>query len=74
MHLKRWFKCYRCANLLAGAANASATDVYELKYGLSASAQSCRRAGMTFKDTSTALAVFAQNGLTDSPVVKKFAA
>lgn len=62
------------ANLLAGAANASATDVHELKYGLSASAAVAAGAGMTFKDTSTALAVFAQNGLTDSPVVKKFAA
>ncbi|PFN38134.1 phage tail tape measure protein [Bacillus thuringiensis] len=54
------------ANLLAGAANASATDVHELKYGLSASAAVAAGAGMTFKDTSTALAVFAQNGLKGS--------
>ncbi|KAA0742015.1 phage tail tape measure protein [Bacillus sp. AY3-1] len=54
------------ANLLAGAANASATDVHELKYGLSAVAAVAAGAGMTFKDTSTALAVFAQNGLKGS--------
>ncbi|WP_163093407.1 phage tail tape measure protein [Bacillus cereus] len=54
------------ANLLAGAANASATDVHELKYGLSASAAVAAGAGMSFKDTSTALAVFAQNGLKGS--------
>lgn len=54
------------ANLLAGAANASATDVHELKYGLSASAAVAAGAGMTFRDTSTALAVFAQNGLKGS--------
>ena len=62
MHLKRWFKCYRSANLLAGAANASATDVHELKYGLSASAAVAAGAGMTFKDTSTALAVLHRMG------------
>lgn len=54
------------ANLLAGAANASATDVHELRYGLAASAAVAAGAGMTFKDTSTALAVFAQNGLKGS--------
>ncbi|PGU49458.1 phage tail tape measure protein [Bacillus cereus] len=54
------------ANLLAGAANASATDVHELKYGLSATAAVAAGAGMTFKDTATVLAVFAQNGLKGS--------
>ncbi|MGE6682905.1 phage tail tape measure protein, partial [Bacillus thuringiensis] len=62
------------ANILSGAANASATDVRELKYGLSASSAVAAGAGMTFKDTATTLAVFAQNGLRNSPVVKKFAA
>lgn len=52
------------ANILSGAANASATDVRELKYGLAASSAVAAGAGMTFKDTATALAVFAQNGLT----------
>ncbi|PGC57955.1 phage tail tape measure protein [Bacillus toyonensis] len=54
------------ANILSGAANASATDVRELKYGLSASSSVAAGAGMTFKDTATTLAVFAQNGLKGS--------
>ncbi|QWI68515.1 phage tail tape measure protein [Bacillus mycoides] len=54
------------ANILSGAANASATDVRELKYGLSASSAVAAGAGMTFKDTATTLAVFAQNGLKGS--------
>jgi TP901 family phage tail tape measure protein len=54
------------ANLLAGAANASATDVGELKFGLAAVAAVASGAGMSFKDTTTALAVFAQNGLAGS--------
>ncbi|AYY28371.1 phage tail tape measure protein [Bacillus paranthracis] len=62
------------ANILSGAANASATDVRELKYGLAASSAVAAGAGMTFKDTATTLAVFAQNGLTYSPTVEKFAA
>ena len=51
---------------MSGAANASATDVRELKYGLSASSAVAAGAGLTFKDTATALAVFAQNGLKGS--------
>ncbi|PGR74830.1 phage tail tape measure protein [Bacillus cereus] len=62
------------ANILSGAANASATDVRELKYGLAASSAVAAGAGMTFKDTATTLAVFAQNGLTYSPVAERFAA
>ncbi|MBY7109995.1 MULTISPECIES: phage tail tape measure protein [Bacillus] len=54
------------ANILSGAANASATDVRELKYGLAASSAVAAGAGLTFKDTATALAVFAQNGLKGS--------
>ncbi|MDA1958512.1 phage tail tape measure protein [Bacillus cereus group sp. BcHK10] len=54
------------ANILSGAANASATDVRELKYGLAASSAVAAGAGMTFKDTATTLAVFAQNGLKGS--------
>jgi TP901 family phage tail tape measure protein len=62
------------ADILAGAANASATSVGELKYGLSMVSAVASGAGMSFKDTTTALAVFAQNGLIFSSVVKKFAA
>jgi TP901 family phage tail tape measure protein len=54
------------ANILAGAANASATDVGELKYGLSMVSAVASGVGLTFKDTNTALAVFAQNGLKGS--------
>ncbi|KYC71633.1 phage tail tape measure protein [Heyndrickxia coagulans] len=53
----------RAADLLAGAANASATDVEELKYGLSAVSAVASGVGLSFEDTTTALAEFAQNGL-----------
>lgn len=54
------------ANILAGAANASATDVSEMKYGLSMVSAVASGVGMSFKDTATALATFAQNGLKGS--------
>lgn len=54
------------ANILAGAANASSTDVGELKYGMSAAGSVAAGMGMNFKDTATALAVFANNGLKGS--------
>jgi|GEM_PF-1904912 len=56
----------RAADLLAGAANASATDVGELKYSLSAVSAVASGVGLSFEDTSSALAVFAQNGLKGS--------
>lgn len=56
----------QAADLLAGAANASATDVKELKFALAACASVASSVGISFKDTSTALAVFAQNGLKGS--------
>lgn len=54
------------ANTLAGAANASATSVGELKFGLSMVSAVASGLGVSFKDTNTALAVFAQNGLKGS--------
>ncbi|MGE1061801.1 phage tail tape measure protein [Megasphaera paucivorans] len=54
------------ADTLAGAANASATSVGELKYSLAACSAVAAGAGMSFDDTNTALAVFAQNGLKGS--------
>jgi len=54
------------ADILAGAANASATNVSELKLGLSQVSSVASGMGMSFKDTSTALAAFAQNGLKGS--------
>lgn len=54
------------ANQMAGAANASATDVHELQYGLSAVSAVASGVGLSFNDTTNALAVFAQNGLKGS--------
>lgn len=54
------------ANILAGAANASAADIKGLQLGLQMSSAVAAGAGMSFKDTATALAVFAQNGLKSS--------
>lgn len=54
------------ADLLAGAANASATSVAEMKYGLSMVSAVASGVGLSFKDTNSALAVFAQNGLKGS--------
>ncbi|PLR93237.1 phage tail tape measure protein [Bacillus sp. T33-2] len=64
----------QAADLLAGAANASATSVSEMKFGLSMVSAVASGVGLSFKDTTTALASFAQNGLTFSPVVRKLAA
>lgn len=54
------------ANVLAGAANASASDVMGLKLGLSQVSAVASGVGFSFNDTATALAVFAQNGLKGS--------
>lgn len=56
----------KAADILAGAANASATSVGEMKYGLAMTSAVAAGMGLTFKDTSTTLAVFAQNGLKGS--------
>ena len=56
----------QASDILAGAANASATSVGELKLGLSAVSAVASAVGMSFKDTNTALAIFAQNGLKGS--------
>ncbi|WP_026694082.1 phage tail tape measure protein [Peribacillus kribbensis] len=56
----------RAADILAGAANASATDVQELKFGLSMVSAVASGVGLTFEETSTTLAAFAQNGLKGS--------
>lgn len=54
------------ADILSGAANASATSVRELKLGLSAVSAVSSLAGFSFKETNLALAVLAQNGLKSS--------
>ncbi|MBM6701769.1 phage tail tape measure protein [Megasphaera elsdenii] len=54
------------ADILAGAANASATSVQEMRYSLAACSAVAAGAGVSFDDTNTALAVFAQNSLRGS--------
>jgi TP901 family phage tail tape measure protein len=56
----------KAADILAGAANASATDVMELKMGLSQASAVASAVGLSFEDTVTTLAEFAQNGLKGS--------
>ncbi|GIP38636.1 hypothetical protein J31TS4_19160 [Paenibacillus sp. J31TS4] len=56
----------QAADILAGAANASATSVHELKFGLAAVSAVASGVGLSFDDTTTALAAFAQNGLKGS--------
>lgn len=56
----------KAADILAGAANASATSVDELRYGLSQVSVVADNLGLSFFDTSAALALFANNGLKGS--------
>ncbi len=56
----------KAADILAGAANASATGVQELQYGLAQVSSIASGVGLTFEDTATALAVMAQSGLKGS--------
>ncbi|MGG3623868.1 phage tail tape measure protein [Bacillus gobiensis] len=56
----------QAADLLAGAANASATSVSEMKFGLSQVSAVASGAGLSFADTTAALATFANNGLKGS--------
>lgn len=56
----------KSADILSGAAVSSATTVEELRYGLQMSSAVAAGMGLTFKDTATSLAVFAQNGLKGS--------
>lgn len=62
----------QASNILAGGANASATSVQELKFGLSACSAVASGAGLSFKDASTALSVFANNGLKGSDAGTSF--
>lgn len=54
------------SNILAGSANASATSVEELQYGLAAVGTVADGTGFSFRDTAAALGVFANNGLRGS--------
>jgi TP901 family phage tail tape measure protein len=54
------------ANILAGGANAAATSVREMQFGLSQVSAVTSGLGLSFKDTATALALFSNNGLKGS--------
>ena len=56
----------QAADILAGAANASATDIQGINVGLQNVSAVAASAGLSFKDTATALALFAQNGMQAS--------
>lgn len=59
-------KASDAANILAGNANASATSVEELQYGLSQVSAVASGIGLSFRDTNAALGVFANYGLKGS--------
>lgn len=63
---KETLDMHHVADQLAGAANASATSVGELKYSMSAVATVAAGSGVKFDDLNTSLAVFANNGLKGS--------
>ncbi|PGN53928.1 phage tail tape measure protein [Priestia megaterium] len=54
------------ANILAGTANASATSVEELQYGIAQVGAVASGIGMSFKDVNIAMGLFANNGLKGS--------
>lgn len=53
----------QAADILAGTANSAAATVYDLQYGLAAVGAVADGVGMSFRDTSAALGIFANNGL-----------
>lgn len=63
---KDGLKAADAANILAGTANASATDVHDLRYSLAAVGSVADGVGLSFRDTNAALGVFANNGLKGS--------
>ncbi|UHA74460.1 phage tail tape measure protein [Paenibacillus sp. 481] len=63
---KDGMKAADAANILAGVANASATSVEEMRYSLSAVSAVASGVGMTFRDTSIAMGLFANKGLKGS--------
>lgn len=57
----------QASDILAGTANASATGVMDLRFSLAMVSAVAAGVGQSFKDTNTALGLFANNGLTFSP-------
>ncbi|MGG3691112.1 phage tail tape measure protein, partial [Heyndrickxia ginsengihumi] len=62
----------KTANILAGAANASAADMIDLKYGLAAVGPVSAGLSMSLKDTSAALALFSNYSLSGSDAGTSF--
>jgi TP901 family phage tail tape measure protein len=56
----------KIANILAGAANASATGVEEMGMGMAQVAAVAAQMGVSLDDTATALAIFANRGIVGS--------
>lgn len=54
------------ANILAGAANASATDVKQMGFAMSQVGNIAAQMGLDLKDSATTIALFAQKGLEGS--------
>ncbi len=54
------------ADILTGAANASATNVHEMSYAMAEAAAGAKSMGVSFEDTNATLALFAKNGLLGS--------
>jgi TP901 family phage tail tape measure protein len=54
------------ADVIAGAANASAIDVHDFGYSLSAAGAVAATVGLSFEDTATSIAVLGQAGLKGS--------
>lgn len=57
---------FRTADLIAGAANASAIDVNEFKFSLSAVGAVAATVGLSFEDTTTAIAELGNAGIKGS--------
>lgn len=60
------------ANILAGTANASATGVEDLQLGIAAVGAVASGLGITLRDTSTALGLFTNNGMSASDAGTSF--
>lgn len=60
------------ADLLSGTANASATGVRELRYGIAAVGSVASGLEMSFKDTASAIGIFTNNGLQASDAGTSF--
>lgn len=63
---KDGMSAFDAANILAGAANASSTDLREMKYGLSSVGTVADGLGVSFKGVNATLALFSNNALKGS--------